>query len=115
MTVQEIGLRWGVHYNTVYKLIRDGALVANERRYKSQGIHVAEDEVKRYEAEHNIPADKLTAEETMDRIGCSRHLLGKYIASGLLSVGRIEGSGRMFFSEREVEEFRRDFHESNKQ
>ncbi len=115
MTVQEISSRWGVHYNTVAKLIRKGDLKAEPRAYRSQGIQVLDEEVVRYEKAHGMPSDGITAEKAMEIIGCSRHLLGKYVSLGLLKAGRIAGSGRMSFSAREVEKFRREYCESDKQ
>jgi predicted site-specific integrase-resolvase len=104
MNVQEVATRWGVHYNTVFKLIRAGTLKARERRYRSEGIEVDESEVLRFEKERRMPEDAITAEDTMEMLGCSRHLLAKYVALGVLKPGRIVESGRMYFSRREVEE-----------
>lgn len=113
MNVQEIAERWGVHYNTVFKLIREGDLEARPRKYRSQGIQVSKEEVRAYEEARGVPEDPIRAKEAMERIGCSRHLLTKYVDLGLLRAGRIYDSGRLYFSKEEVEKVRRLLNEDN--
>ena len=79
MTVQEISSRWGVHYNTVAKLIRNGDMRAEA--LEAKGFMYWMKEV-RYEKAHGMPPfDGITAEAGMV---ISQLLLKEYVSLGLL-------------------------------
>lgn len=114
MTVQELAERWNVHYNTVYKLVRAGALEGvKEGGRKTGGISISEEEVLRYEEQVGLPkkSDRITSEEVMELLECNRHSMMKYIELGMLKDSRIIDSNKspMLFSKKQVMELRKIF------
>lgn len=105
MTVFEIADRWGVHFNTVYKMVRAGTLDADHGKYKTSGIDVSIEAVENYEKLVGMPKDKVDSKYVMKELGCNRHMLMKYIEIGLLKAARIVASNKspMYFSKKEVE------------
>lgn len=102
MKVEQIADKWGVHYNTVYKLIRSGKIKALPRANKRMELVVPEEEVARFEQERCIPEDEIGFEEAMYMLGVTRYMLNKLVNTGRIKAYRYIDRGRMYFSESDV-------------
>ncbi len=101
MKIQELADRWGVHYNTARKIVKQEYL-ANKRNWVQEKIIVPDRLVFLYEKTHNVPEkeDRLTAKEVAEILGVSVKTVYSWVYSKSIEYGTI--GDRLVFSRKKI-------------